>query len=145
MFNPWVRKEGPSFPHPFHEGPSPWRGEWQPTCLENSMDRGAWQARVHEFTVHPSSKWYYPRLPCLWMLTACVEVGTQTPSPPLLSLLRLIPTCHPNVPPFSSCCHRPAWLSVSHLANPHSLQAGFHAQIHPPQDICCNASRWTSF
>ena len=112
---------------------------------ENSMDTGAWQATVHEFTVHPSGKWYYPRLPCLWMLTACVEVGTQTPPTTLLSPLWLISTCHPNIPPFSSCCHRPAWLTISHLANPHSLQAGFHAQIHPPQDFCCNASRWTSF
>ena len=51
------------------------------------MDRGAWQATVHEFSVHPSSKWYYPRLPCLCMLTACVEVGTQTRPPP--------PHCYP--------------------------------------------------
>ena len=36
-FNLWVRK-------------IPWRRKWQPTsysCLENSMDRGAWQAIVH--------------------------------------------------------------------------------------------------
>ena len=36
--NPWVRK-------------IPWRRVWQPTlqcsCLENSMDRGAWWATVH--------------------------------------------------------------------------------------------------
>jgi len=39
-FNPWVRK-------------MPWRREWLPlqySCLENSMDRGAWQATVHEVT-----------------------------------------------------------------------------------------------
>ena len=102
MFNPWVRKEGPFLPHPFHEGPSPWRGEWQPTCLENSMDTGAWQATVHEFTVHPSGKWYYPRLPCLWMLTACVEVGTQTPPPHCCPLCGSSPlvilTYHPSLP-----------------------------------------------
>ena len=32
-------------------GKIPWRREWQPTpvisCLENSMDRGAWWATVH--------------------------------------------------------------------------------------------------
>ena len=31
-------------------GKIPWRREWQPTpysCLENSMDRGAWRAIVH--------------------------------------------------------------------------------------------------
>ena len=36
-FDPWV-------------GKSPWRKTWQPTqcsCLENPMDRGAWQAIVH--------------------------------------------------------------------------------------------------
>ena len=36
-FDPWVGK--------IH-----WRSAWQPTqysCLENSMDRGAWQAIVH--------------------------------------------------------------------------------------------------
>ena len=35
-FNPWV-------------GKIPWRREWLPTpvFLENSMDRGAWQATVH--------------------------------------------------------------------------------------------------
>ena len=36
-FNPWV-------------GKIPWRREWQPTpdsCLENSMDRGAWWATAH--------------------------------------------------------------------------------------------------
>ena len=34
MFDPWVRK-------------IPWRRKWQPTpvfCLENAMDKGAWQA-----------------------------------------------------------------------------------------------------
>ena len=34
-------------------GKIPWRREWQPTpysCLENSMDRGAWQATVHGVT-----------------------------------------------------------------------------------------------
>ena len=38
--DPWVRK-------------IPWRGAWQPLqyfCLENSMDRGAWQAIVHRVT-----------------------------------------------------------------------------------------------
>ena len=37
-FDFWVRK-------------IPWRRKWQPTpysCLENPMDRGAWQAIVHE-------------------------------------------------------------------------------------------------
>ena len=36
-FDSWVRK-------------IPWRRAWQPTwysCLENPMDRGAWQATVH--------------------------------------------------------------------------------------------------
>ena len=36
-FDPWVRK-------------TPWSRKWQPTpysCLENPMDRGAWQAIVH--------------------------------------------------------------------------------------------------
>ena len=36
-FDPWVRK-------------IPWRRAWQPLqyfCLENSMDRGAWQATVY--------------------------------------------------------------------------------------------------
>ena len=36
-FNPWVRKIS-------------WRRKWQPiqySCLENSMNRGAWQAIVH--------------------------------------------------------------------------------------------------
>ena len=36
-FNPWV-------------GRIPWRKKWEPTpvfCLENSMNRGAWQAMVH--------------------------------------------------------------------------------------------------
>ena len=32
-------------------GRFPWRRKWQPTpvysCLENPMDRGAWQATVH--------------------------------------------------------------------------------------------------
>jgi len=39
-FNPWV-------------GKIPWRRAWQPlqySCLENSMDRGAWQATVHRVT-----------------------------------------------------------------------------------------------
>ena len=39
-FNPWVRK-------------IPWRRKWQPlqySCLENPMDRGAWQAIVHGVT-----------------------------------------------------------------------------------------------
>ena len=34
-------------------GRFPWRKKWQPTpvfCLENSMDRGAWGATVHEVT-----------------------------------------------------------------------------------------------
>ena len=34
-------------------GKIPWRRKWQPTpvfCLENSMDRGAWQATVHGVT-----------------------------------------------------------------------------------------------
>ena len=37
-FHPWVKK-------------IPWRRKWQPlqySCLENSMDRGAWQAIVHK-------------------------------------------------------------------------------------------------
>ena len=37
-FDPWIRK-------------IPWSGKWQPTqysCLENSMDRGAWWATVCE-------------------------------------------------------------------------------------------------
>ena len=37
QFNPWV-------------GKVPWRRKWQPTlysCLENSMDRGAWHAAIH--------------------------------------------------------------------------------------------------
>ena len=36
-FDPWV-------------GKIPWRSKWQPlqySCLENSMDRGAWRATVH--------------------------------------------------------------------------------------------------
>ena len=36
-FNPWT-------------GEFPWSGRWQPLqypCLENSIDRGAWQATVH--------------------------------------------------------------------------------------------------
>jgi len=36
-FDPWVRKV-------------PWRRAWQPLqypCLENFMERGAWQATVH--------------------------------------------------------------------------------------------------
>ena len=40
-FNPWVRK-------------IPWRRKWQPlqySCLENSMDRGAWWATVHRAKV----------------------------------------------------------------------------------------------
>ena len=35
--DPWVQK-------------TPWRGKWHPlqhSCLENPMDRGAWQAAVH--------------------------------------------------------------------------------------------------
>ena len=36
-FDPWVRK-------------IPWKREWQPTCLENPMDRGAWRATVHRVT-----------------------------------------------------------------------------------------------
>ena len=36
-FNPWVRK-------------TPSRRKWQPTCLENSTDRGAWRATVHGIT-----------------------------------------------------------------------------------------------
>ena len=32
-FNPWI-------------GKIPWRRKWQSTCLENSMDRGAWQDPV---------------------------------------------------------------------------------------------------
>ena len=39
-FNPWV-------------GKIPWKREWQPSpysCLENSMDRGAWRATVHGVT-----------------------------------------------------------------------------------------------
>ena len=39
-FNPWVEK-------------IPWRGAWHPlqySCLENPMDRGAWQATVHGVT-----------------------------------------------------------------------------------------------
>ena len=39
-FDPWVRK-------------IPWRRKWKPTrysCLESSMDRGAWQATVHGVT-----------------------------------------------------------------------------------------------
>ena len=39
-FNPWVRK-------------IPWRRKWhllQYSCLENSMDRGAWRATVHGVT-----------------------------------------------------------------------------------------------
>ena len=37
QFDPWVLK--------IH-----WRRKWQPTpvsCLENPMDRGAWQAAIH--------------------------------------------------------------------------------------------------
>ena len=37
MFDFWVRK-------------TPWRRKWQPTqvfVLENSVDRGSWQAKVH--------------------------------------------------------------------------------------------------
>ena len=33
-FDPWVKK-------------IPWRRKWQPTCLGNPMDRGAWWATVH--------------------------------------------------------------------------------------------------
>ena len=39
-FDPWV-------------GKSPWRREWQPcqySGMENSMDRGVWQAIVHLFS-----------------------------------------------------------------------------------------------
>ena len=40
-FNPWVKK-------------IPWSRKWQPapvfSCLENSMDRGAWKAKVHGVT-----------------------------------------------------------------------------------------------
>ena len=42
-FNPWV-------------GKIPWRREWLPfsilqySCLENSMDKGAWQATLHGVT-----------------------------------------------------------------------------------------------
>ena len=36
-FDPWV-------------GKIPWRREWQYSCLENPMDRGAWQAIVHGVT-----------------------------------------------------------------------------------------------
>ena len=44
-FNPWVRK-------------IPWSRKWQPlqySCLENSMDRGAWWATVHGVT--KSQRW----------------------------------------------------------------------------------------
>ena len=33
-FDPWVRM-------------IPWRRAWQPTCLEDAVDRGAWWAIVH--------------------------------------------------------------------------------------------------
>ena len=33
-FDPWV-------------GKIPWRRAWQPTCLENPMDRGAWWAAIY--------------------------------------------------------------------------------------------------
>ena len=39
-FNPWV-------------GKIPWRKEWKPhqySCLQNPMDRGAWQAAFHRVT-----------------------------------------------------------------------------------------------
>ena len=39
-FDPWV-------------GKIPWTREWQPlpySCLENSIDRGGWQATVHGVT-----------------------------------------------------------------------------------------------
>ena len=72
----------------------------QYSCLEKSTDRGAWWATVHAFTVCPSGKWSHPSLPCLWRLTACVEVGTQAPE--LLSPLWLIPLVilayHPSLP-----------------------------------------------
>ena len=45
-FDPWVRK-------------IPWRREWQPAqnfCLENPMDRGAWQAIVHRVTKESDMK-----------------------------------------------------------------------------------------
>ena len=44
----------------------PWSMKWQPahgnlllyTCLENSMDRGPWQATVHELTKsHNHTNW----------------------------------------------------------------------------------------
>ena len=34
----------------FLDWEEPWRRKWQPTqysCLENPMDKGAWQATVH--------------------------------------------------------------------------------------------------
>ena len=42
LFNPWVRK-------------IPWRRAWelQYSCLENSMNRGAWQATVHRVAKNP--------------------------------------------------------------------------------------------
>ena len=39
-FDPWVRREGPSSPGGGHDNPL------QYSCLENPMDRGAWQAAV---------------------------------------------------------------------------------------------------
>ena len=44
-------KEGPGFDPCIRK--IPWRKEWLPlqaSCLENSMDRGVWQAIVHGVT-----------------------------------------------------------------------------------------------
>ena len=122
------------------------------------MERGMATHLPREFHGHRSLAGYSPWVHCSSFRQVVLSKAPlsldahslcwgRNPDPPttLLSPLWLISTCHPNIPPFSSCCHRPAWLTISHLANPHSLQAGFHAQIHPPQDFCCNASRWTSF
>ena len=49
-FNPWVKKIS-------------WKGKWQPTpvfLLENSMDRGAWQATVHRVAEESDmTKWLH--------------------------------------------------------------------------------------
>ena len=50
--NPWVRE-------------LPWSRKWKPTsCLENSMDRGAWRAIVHGVTKSwsPLSNWTHTQV-----------------------------------------------------------------------------------
>ena len=93
-FNPWV-------------GKIPWRREWYPlqySGLENSMDRGAWQATVHGFTrVRHNLATKQPSLcqtlcSVLWTVNKTCQSETycsvrgSCPSDPFLTTERLLKT-----------------------------------------------------